>query len=106
MPSAYAFWSECAMASSRSPSARVMPPLLPRLLNARLGVFYGWVVLVCVCCAGFARQGPAVAPLSIFVEPLTREFGWSRTALSGAVSLGGGLGALSSPVFGPLLGPP
>src|SRR4029077_14828738 len=94
------------MALSRSLPARVVPPLVPRLIAARLPVFYGWIVLGCLCCAGFARQGPAVATLSIFVEPLTREFGWSRTALSGAVSLGGGLGALSSPVFGPLLGPP
>ena len=57
-------------------------PVLPLLLSARLPVFYGWVVLGCLCCAGFARQGPAVATLSVFVEPLTREFGWSRTALS------------------------
>ena len=76
---------------------------LPRLLNGRLPFFYGWIVLGCLCCAGFARQGPAVATLSIFVEPLTREFGWSRTALSGAVSLGGVLAALSSPLIGPLL---
>jgi MFS transporter, OFA family, oxalate/formate antiporter len=66
-------------------------------------VFYGWVVLACLCCAGFARQGPAVATLSIFVEPLTREFGWSRTALSGAVSLGGVLAAVVAPLIGPLL---
>jgi OFA family oxalate/formate antiporter-like MFS transporter len=82
---------------------RIVPPLVPRLLNARLGVFYGWIVLGCLCCAGFARQGPAVATLSIFVEPLTREFGWSRTALSGAVSLGGVLAAVTAPLIGPLL---
>jgi len=78
-------------------------PALPYLLSGRLPFFYGWVVLACLCCAGFARQGPAVATLSIFVEPLTREFGWSRAALSGAVSLGGVLAALSSPLLGPLL---
>jgi MFS transporter, OFA family, oxalate/formate antiporter len=78
-------------------------PALPYLLSGRLPFFYGWVVLACLCCAGFARQGPAVATLSIFVEPLTREFGWSRAALSGAVSLGGVLAALSSPLIGPLL---
>jgi MFS transporter, OFA family, oxalate/formate antiporter len=72
-------------------------------LKARLPFFYGWVVLACLCCCGFARQGPAVATLSIFVEPMTSEFGWSRTALSGAVSLGGILAALSSPLIGPLL---
>jgi sugar phosphate permease len=78
-------------------------PFLPSLLSARLPIFYGWIVLGCLCCAGFARQGPAVATLSIFVEPLTREFGWSRLALSGAVSLGGVLAAFTAPLIGPLL---
>src|SRR4051812_49527140 len=91
------------MPASPSLPARVVPPLVPRLLNARLGVFYGWIVLGCLCCAGFARQGPAVATLSIFVEPLTREFGWSRTALSGAASLGGLLAAIAAPLIGPVL---
>src|SRR2546423_13498048 len=85
--------------------ARVVPPLVPRLLNARLGVFYGWVVLGCLCCAGFARQGPAVGTLSIFVEPLTREFGWSRTGPSGAGSLGRGFGGGVVPPVGTLVGP-
>ena len=78
-------------------------PALPGLLSGRLPFFYGWVILGCLCCAGFSRQGPAVATLSIFVEPLTREFGWSRAALSGAVSLGGVLAALTSPLIGPLV---
>src|SRR5262245_3132443 len=76
---------------------------LPALLIARLPFFYGWVILACPCCAAFARQGPAVATLSIFVEPMTSAFGWSRTALSGAVSLGGVMAALASPLIGPYL---
>lgn len=76
---------------------------LPRALAASTSFYYGWIVLACLCCAGFARQGSAVATLSIFVEPLTRDFGWSRTAVSGAVSLGGVLAALVSPLIGPLL---
>ena len=68
-----------------------------------LPFFYGWVILASVCCAGFARAGGGVATLSIFVEPMTREFGWSRTAISGAVSLGGVLAAVSSPMLGRLL---
>jgi MFS transporter, OFA family, oxalate/formate antiporter len=75
---------------------------LPQLLSTRLPLFYGWVVLGCLCCAGFARQGGATATFSVFVEPLTREFGWSRTAVSGAASLGGVLAALLSPLIGPL----
>jgi len=78
-------------------------PRLPALLAARLPFFYGWVVLGVLCCAGFARQGPAVATLSVFVTPLIHDFGWSRTALSGAVSLGGILAAIVSPAIGPFL---
>ena len=65
--------------------------------------FYGWVIVACAACAGFARQGAAVATLSVFVTPMTVEFDWSRTMMSGAVSLGGVLGALVSPVLGPLV---
>ncbi len=79
------------------------PPFLPRLLIPRLPFYYGWVVLGCVCLAGFARQGPAVAVLSIFVAPMTGAFGWSRTEISGAVSLGGVLAAVISPMLGPVL---
>jgi OFA family oxalate/formate antiporter-like MFS transporter len=78
-------------------------PRLPILLAARLPFFYGWVVLGVLCFAGFARQGPAVATLSVFVTPLIHDFGWSRTAVSGAVSLGGILAAIVSPAIGPFL---
>jgi MFS family permease len=64
-------------------------------------IYYGWVILGCVCCAGFARQASSVAVLSIFVAPMIGEFGWSRTAISGAVSLGGILAAVASPFLGP-----
>jgi sugar phosphate permease len=72
-------------------------------LAARLPFHYGWVVLACVCAAGFSRQGSAVSTLSIFVEPMTREFGWSRTEISAAVSAGGILGALVAPTLGSFL---
>jgi len=79
------------------------PPLLPRLIVPRLPFFYGWIVLGCICLAGFARQGPAVAVLSVFVVPMTDAFGWSRTEMAGAVSLGGVLAAFVSPMLGPVL---
>ncbi len=83
--------------------ATVAAPRLPAFFAARVPFFYGWAVLACLCCAGFARQGPAVATLSVFVTPLIHDFGWSRTALSGAVSLGGILAAIVSPMIGPFL---
>jgi OFA family oxalate/formate antiporter-like MFS transporter len=81
----------------------VTAPRVPAFFAARVPFFYGWAVLACLCFAGFARQGPAVSTLSVFVTPLIRDFGWSRTALSGAVSLGGILAAIVSPMIGPFL---
>ncbi|MEX0695268.1 MAG: MFS transporter [Rhodospirillales bacterium] len=77
-----------------------------RFINAlagRLPFYYGWIILAAVAAASFSRQGPAVATLSIFIEPMTTEFGWSRTEISGAVSLGGILGAIAAPLIGPFL---
>lgn len=51
-------------------------------------------------CSSFARQAGAVATLSVFVVPMTLEFGWSRSEISGAVSLGGVLAAVASPAIG------
>ena len=62
--------------------------------------FYGWFLLGCVCLVGIARQGPAVATTSLFVAPMSEEFGWSRAVFSGAVSLGGILAAFASPLLG------
>ena len=73
-----------------------------RSLARRLPFFYGWVVVGCTMCSGVVRQVAAVATLSIFLVPMTDEFGWSRTGISGAVSLGGVLGALVAPFIGPL----
>jgi len=81
----------------------IKPLFAPTWLIARLPFYYGWVILGCVCCAGLSRQGGAVATLSVFVTPMTTEFGWSRTAISGAVSLGGVLAAVLSPWIGRLL---
>lgn len=91
-------WSNMPLSAARQSSRG-----LPRQLTRRLPFFYGWVVLGCVCCAGFSRQGGSLATLSIFVVPMTRHFGWSRTAISGAVSLGGVLAALAAPRIGRLL---
>jgi len=76
---------------------------LARRLLQRLPFHYGWVILAAVLLACLSRAGPAVATLSMFVTPMTAELGWSRTALAGAVSLGGVLAAVFSPVIGSYL---
>lgn len=76
---------------------------LAHRLARGLPFYYGWVIMGCVACACLSRAGPAVATLSMFVTPMTAEFGWSRTAISGAVSVGGVLAAIFSPMIGSYL---
>ncbi len=79
-----------------------MPPRLTLELIRRLPFFYGWTILGCAMCSNVARQAAAVATLSVFIVPMTGEFGWSRAGISGAVSFGALLGALAAPFTGPL----
>ena len=73
-----------------------------RTFVQRLPFFYGWAVVGGAMCSNAVRQAASVTTLSIFIVPMTDEFGWSRTGISGAVSVGALLGALSAPFIGPL----
>ena len=48
----------------------------------------------------FARMAPNITTLTIFIHPLSQEFGWSRTLISGSVSAG----ALAALVLSPGVG--
>ena len=83
------------MSSSTSVKAR---------LAQRLPVYYGWVVFALASLPSFgARPVASVAVLSVFVIPMTEEFGWSRGLFSGAVSLGAVCGLVMSPFAGRLI---
>ena len=74
-------------------------------LRARLAqwlpFYYGWVILAVTSVPSFgARPVMAVATLSVFVVPMTDDFGWSRGQFSGAVSLGALFGLMVSPFAG------
>ncbi len=73
-------------------------------LAQRLPIYYGWVILAVSSVPSFgARPVMAVATLSVFVVPMTDEFGWSRGQFSGAVSLGALFGLIVSPFAGRLI---
>ena len=73
-------------------------------LAGRLPVYYGWVVFAIANLPSFgARPVASVAVLSVFVIPMTEEFGWSRGLFSGAVSLGAVCGLIMSPFAGRLI---
>ena len=73
-------------------------------LADRLPFYYGWVILAAASVPAFgARPVMAVATLSVFVVPMTEQFGWSRGQFSGAVSLGALFGLIVSPYAGRLV---
>ena len=73
-------------------------------LAQRLPFYYGWAILAAASVPSFgARAVMAVATLSVFVVPMTDEFGWSRGQFSGAVSLGALFGLIVSPFAGRLV---
>ena len=45
----------------------------------------------------------SVAVLTVFVVPMSEQFGWTRAEFAGAVSLGGVFAAVISPLVGPVL---
>ena len=74
--------------------------VIARNLSPRLPFFYGWVVVFAAGTTTFARMPPSTTTLALFVSPMADEFGWSRTLIAGAVSLG----ALSSIFLSPIVG--
>ena len=71
-----------------------------KALGARL--YYGWVVVAVVFLALLVSAGVRAAP-AVLINPLEMELGWSRAAISFAVSVGLLLYGLSGPVAGWLM---
>lgn len=77
-----------------------MRPWQTRLAR-RTPFYYGWAVFGAAVGVGYSsRSLLAVATLSVFVVPMTEEFGWSRALFSGAVSVGGLAAVAISPLAG------
>ena len=66
-------------------------------------IYYGWLVVAASSGIGFANSATAIGILTIFVLPMSEEFGWSRTQVAGATSLGAILGAALAPFSGRLV---
>lgn len=66
-------------------------------------LYYGWIVAAASGSIGFANAASAISILTIFVVPMSREFGWGRAEIAGATSLGAILGAALAPFIGRLV---
>ena len=63
-------------------------------------VYYGWWVVAAASSMSFANAATAISILTVFVVPMSQEFGWNRTEVAGATSLGAVLGAGLAPFTG------
>ena len=63
------------------------------MINSLRKIHYSWVVLAAVCGLAFANSVASLNVLTVFFLPMSDEFLWNRTQISGAASLGALLGA-------------
>jgi MFS transporter, OFA family, oxalate/formate antiporter len=71
-------------------------PLRPR-------IFLGWTVVAVAAAATFSEVAFFNPVLGVFMPALTDEFGWGRTEISGAMTVGSLAGAFVSPIVGPMI---
>ena len=69
-------------------------------MSSRRQIFYGWWLISLSVCIIALATGAASHGLGVFFVALERQFGWSRTVLSGAFALA----RLEGTVMGPLEG--
>jgi MFS family permease len=77
--------------------------MIPDKQNRSGGLYYGWIVVGVIFLIGFTEAGVFQNILSIFMKPMAREFGWSRSIITGAIAVGSLGGGILSPFIGPVL---
>ena len=66
----------------------------------RVPFYYGWVVAAAVALTMTASSSNAAPVFSVFIEPWSLEFEWSRTAISGIFSFATLMSAFAGPLVG------
>ena len=65
--------------------------------------FYGWVIVGVSFLIGITEAGAFQNILSIFMKPMTHDFGWSRASVTGSIAFGSICAGLLAPLIGPIL---
>jgi MFS family permease len=71
--------------------------------RTKVKIFYGWYILAIGMIGAFMAAGTSQLFMSLMLKPLTSEFGWSRTAATGAITTGTIIAGLLSLPFGKLV---
>lgn len=66
-------------------------------------IFYGWTIVAVTFLIGFTQAGVFQNVLSIFLKPMSEEFGWNRSIITGSIAVGSLAGGILSPLVGPHL---
>lgn len=77
------------------------PSLAPTGVRPRF--FYGWVIVGVSFVANAMSFGAGGASFSVFLRPMTESLGWSRTTLTGAVTVVTFANVFVAPIVGPLV---
>ena len=72
-------------------------------LARRLPFFYGWIIVAGGFLGTFIGGGLQSFTFSIFLEPMSSDLGWSRTALTGALTLQLIVASALAPLFGRMI---
>ena len=67
-------------------------------------IFYGWYIVGACFLLCFLFAGAGFYSFSIFIEPIEKQFGWNRAAISLTMSIYLVTGGLMGPVHGRLIG--
>ena len=59
-----------------------------RLASVPLPHYYGWFIVLAVALAGFSQSAGTFPVLAVILDPITEEFGWSKTTFTYATSFG------------------
>ena len=65
--------------------------------------FYGWLIVGACFLVNFSESGIGGPVVSVFLVPMSQEYGWSRTLISAAVTVGSLSAGLISPAMGALV---
>lgn len=79
------------------------PPNHRSPLAARVPIFYGWVILPVASLALFVSGPGQTYTISVFVDPIIEDMGWSRTLVSSLYTAGSLSAAAAMVVVGYLL---
>ena len=72
-------------------------------VSNRLPFFYGWVIVAAAFLDSFSSGGMQAFTFGVFIKPMSESLGWSRAAMTGALTLYAYAGAATAPLLGRLV---